>query len=239
MGSIRLDGALNRMAVLRQRGVLIPAVIEHGTIADHLFAVYEYVSGRWPARVTATLLDEMIGVIDAETGASPVAVSDWARELRSMLTDGDRLLDVTPSALKGHPVGSQLLEEARTQLDHCQPLLKVVDDIVHRDFAPENVLVRDGRLCAVVDCEQSSTGDALFDLVWLLFDVEMGRKASPSVNRKLRDILSERLSPEQLGAYVAFYAVRYASCAVWTDMEEVVLYLAQRLTFRYEESDWS
>ena len=236
MDAVMLDGALSRMAMLRQRGVLIPAVLEHGTIVDHLFVVYEYVWGRWPARLTTSLLAEMVGVVDAETGAAPAAGSDWVGELRSMLIDGDRLLDVTPSALEGHPLGSQLLEEARTRLDHCRPLLNVVSDIVHRDFAPENVLVHNGRLCAVVDWEQCSTGDARFDLVGLLFDVEMGGKASAFVNGMLRNVLAERLSPELLGAYVAFYAVRYASWAIGTDMEDRVLYLAQRLTFGYEES---
>lgn len=231
----KLDAAFGRMAAVRDRGVPIPEVLEHGEIEGHLYAVYGYVSGRWPSRVTGSLLDELIAVVDAERGAAPVPAAGWGRSLHSILAEGDRLLDVTPAALEHHAAGAGLLYEARRRLDHCGQFLDVLDDVVHRDFAPENVLVSGGKLCAVVDWEQSSAGDSRFDLVGLLFDIEIGRKAAPSVNRKLREALAERLPPALLGAYVAFYAVRYASWAVGTSMENEVLELAQRLTFGYDD----
>ena len=57
-------------------------------------------------------------------------------------------------------------------------------DIVHGDFAPENVLARRGHLSGVIDWEQCRVGDARIDLVGLLFDMELGAKARPAVRSR-------------------------------------------------------
>jgi Ser/Thr protein kinase RdoA (MazF antagonist) len=191
------------------------------------------VPGRWPVRVTAGLLDELIAVVDAERGAAPGEGQDWGRGLRSMVLDGDPRLDIRPANLQGHPTGRALLAEARARLDACEPVVPSGGDIVHCDFAPENALVRGGRLCGVVDWEQSRAGDASFDLVGLLFDMEAGPRATPAVGARLRNALAQRVHPALLAAYISLYAVRYASWAIGTFMEPEVLALCDRLAHSY------
>jgi aminoglycoside phosphotransferase len=224
-----LPVAFERMQVMRDKGVPIPKVVEHGELVGHRYVAYGQLPGRWPARVTAGLLGELIGVVDAERGAAPGEGEDWPATLRSMLFEADPLFDIAPAVLETHPVGSVLLGEARACLEACDPALLAGGDIVHGDFAPENALARKGHLCGVVDWERCRAGDAGIDLVGMLFDMELGSKASAEVTAQLRRMLSQRLPAPVLALYIAIYAVRYASWAIGTSMEHDVLALAGRL----------
>lgn len=221
--------ALRHMETMRRKGVVVPRVLESGELAGHSYVAYERLPGRWPARVTAHLLRQLVGVVDTERGAAPDEGRAWAHALHAMLFTGDPLLDITPSVLEAHPAGRVLLGEARACLQACDPALLTGGDLVHGDFAPENVLVHQGRLCGVIDWEQCRTGDARFDLIGLLFDIELGAKATPTVSAQLRHALRQRLPAPLLALYTAIYAVRYTSWAIGTSMEQEVLDLADRL----------
>jgi hypothetical protein len=71
------------------------------------------------------------------------------------------------------------------------------------------------------------------DLVGLLFDIELGDKASAPVGAQLDAALRQRLPAPVLALYTSVYAVRYASWAIGTDMADEVLALGRRLTDRY------
>jgi aminoglycoside phosphotransferase (APT) family kinase protein len=67
-------------------------------------------------------------------------------------------------------------DRSRELLSRCQEaVLRFVDrvpemeTIVHWDFTPDNVLVRDGRVSGVIDWEGVRAGDPAFDLVTLAF----------------------------------------------------------------------
>ena len=137
--------------------------------------------------------------------------------------------DITPSALEGQGAGRALLGRARACLEACDPGPLTGGDIVHGDFAPENVLADRGRLSGVVDWEQCRAGDARFALIGLLFDVDLGAKAAPAVGTRLRDARGQRIPAPLRALYTAIYAVRYTSWAVGTEMEDEVFALAWRL----------
>jgi Phosphotransferase enzyme family len=92
-----LPDAFERMDVLRDRGVPIPAVLGHGEVAGSCFVVYELLPGRWPARIGPALLEDLIGAIDAARDAAPGEGDDWPLTLRSMLFGGDPLFDNMPA----------------------------------------------------------------------------------------------------------------------------------------------
>lgn len=228
--STNLDVALDHMATMRQRGVPIPDVRERGQLAGSDYLVYEFLQGRWPRRVTSRVMGELVAVVDAEAGAAGlVGADDWHTALNTMLSKGDALFDIDPTVVEALPVGAQLLGEARTRLERCGPADLPGIDVMHADFAPENALVHKGHLTGIVDWERCRAGDAGFDLVGVLFDVEVGGKAAPTVRRELTEALRERMAPQVLALYIAVYAVRYASWAIGTSLEDEVLALGQRL----------
>jgi aminoglycoside phosphotransferase (APT) family kinase protein len=102
-------------------------------------------------------------------------------------------------------------------------------DIVHADFAPENILAEDGRLVAVVDWERSRVGDAGLDLVGAIVDTESRERVSAAARRRLWSAARARMPADVLACYVGLYAARYASWAIGTTVEADVLTLAARL----------
>jgi Ser/Thr protein kinase RdoA (MazF antagonist) len=223
--------AVSLMAVMRARGVPIPELLETGQLAGQRYAIYERRPGRWPARPSRALLRELTDVVAREREAAPSEPGRWPRTVRAMLYgEGDPLFEISPSVLEAHPDGRRLLSRARARLDECDPSLLTGGDIMHGDFAPENALVHEGRLSAVVDWEQCRPGDATLDLVGILFDLELGAKAGPSIRAEFRHSLRQAAPGPLLALYVAIFAARYASWGIGTELEAEVLALGERLT---------
>jgi hypothetical protein len=225
-----LDLAVGHMAIMRQRGVPIAVIVERGQLAGCDYLAYEFLPGRWPRTVTSRVMGELVAVVDVEVGAAgTTAQNGWYTALSAMLSNGDPMFDIDPSAVGAHPVGAQILGEARTRMKRCAPPDVRGTDVMHTDFAPENALVHNEHLTGIVDWERCRAGDAGFDLVGMLFDVEIGGKAAASVRLELADALRTRVAPDVLALYTAVYAVRYASWAIGTSLEDEVLALGQRL----------
>lgn len=227
--ALDITGSLARMHIMRSRGIPIPEVLDYGEIAGCKYLAYEQFDGAWPERVTLAVLEDLLAIIDAERGAAEGPCPDWQGELIQMVTGGDHLFDITPNIVEQRPTGRRLLREARLRLTACNPDHLNSGDIVHGDFAPENLLIRDDRVVGVVDWERCRVGDAAIDLAGVLFDVEIGRKASRYVRRLLWHEVRSRVPADALGTYIAIYAVRYASWAIASTMEREVLSLGVRL----------
>lgn len=226
---VDVSSSLSLMQIMIDKGVPVPALLERGQIGAHEFLIYAYVDGVWPEIVTRQILQDLVAVVDAERDAAPAANPHWRAELEQMLTVGDPRFDIDPMVLEAHPGGRPLLVEARRRLDACPEDLLRTTDVVHADFAPENVLVRDDRLVAVVDGERCRIGDAGLDLVGAIFDIEIGSKADEGVRAELWSETEKRMAAPVLRLYVALYAVRYVSWALGTEMEDQVLELSRRL----------
>jgi hypothetical protein len=228
----RLDDALRLAELMRGRGVPVPVLIERGHSAHFGYLVYEYLDGAWSDDLGQEAVADLLAVIGAARGAAPAPNDGWAAELETMLTRGDPLFDIAPEALRGSTVAGAVLTEARRRLAACDTADLRTSDVVHGDFAPENLLLRDGRVVGVVDWERARVGDAGLDLVGAIFDIEIGEKASRPLRHGLWQTAREHLSDDVLAAYVGLYAVRYLSWAVGTDMEHEVIDLAHRMLGR-------
>lgn len=224
-----LDRGLRHARIMADRGVPVPGLLERGATAGHSFLIYEYVDGQWPPTVDRRLADALVAVVDLERDAASAPDPDWARTVARMITVGDPSLDLRPARLRGHPRGDRILDDARRALAGCDPESLRGSDVLHGDFAPENVLARDGRIAAVVDWEQSRPGDATLDLVGMQFDIALGDKAAPAVWDHLDRLVADRAPADALRLYTGVYAIRYASWAIGTELESDVLSTAERL----------
>jgi len=225
----RLDDALELAATMRERGVPVPTVIERGRSGGCGYLVHEYLDGEWSDDLGPEAVADLLSVIEVARGAAPTPNANWAAELETMLCQGDNSFDMDPAALAASTAADTVLTEARRRLAACDTTLLRTSDIVHGDFAPENLLLRDGRVVGVVDWERARVGDAGLDLVGAIFDIEIGAKAPAPLRHGLWRTAQDRLPADALAAYVGVYAIRYLSWSVGTDMEEEVLDLAQRM----------
>jgi len=230
----QLDDALKLAEIMRCRGVAVPALIERGSSAGYGYLVYEFLDGEWSAELGPDAVADMMSVIDATRDAAPAPNDGWVAELETMLDQGDASFDIAPDALAASAVAEAVLAEARRRLAACDTAGLRTSDIVHGDFAPENLLIHDGNVVGVVDWERARVGDSGLDLVGAIFDVEIAKKAHARLRQELWCMARERMPTDALAAYVGLYAVRYLSWSVGTDMEEQVLALAQ-LTLRQSD----
>jgi serine/threonine protein kinase len=225
-----LTRGLKNARIMADRSVPIPRLLERGTAGDYSYLFYEFADGEWPPRVTDSLAEQMLALTDLQRDAAPQPDPDWPAKVAGMITEGDPSLDIHPQRLRGHPTGRRILRTAQAALDACDPEYLRSTDVVHGDFAPENLLVDDGRISAVIDWEQSRAGDVAFDLAGVIYDIELGQKAGPEVLTALYRAIAARVSPDAWRVYTGIYAIRYASWGLGADMEADVLDAINRVT---------
>lgn len=216
-------------ARIMAESVPIPPLLERGVIGDSSYLIYACADGEWPPRVDDSLAAQLLEVTDRQRDAATEPNPDWPKVVAGMVFGGDPALDLRPDRLRGHPGGERVLRRAEAAVDACDPGLLRCTDIVHGDFAPENVLVSDGRITAVVDWEQSCTGDIGFDLAGMIYDIELGSKADPQVLAGLYRRIESRMPPDAWRLYTSVYAVRYAGWSIGTEMEAEVLETVDRI----------
>jgi aminoglycoside phosphotransferase (APT) family kinase protein len=84
-------------------------------------------------------------------------------------------------------------------------------DLVHMDYHPGNVLVRDGRISGVVDWDGAGRGDRHLDLVTLRFDLAL---RAPHLAPYLDDLLTRAVPGDRLRAYWAHMGLRLVDWAI-------------------------
>jgi aminoglycoside phosphotransferase (APT) family kinase protein len=101
--------------------------------------------------------------------AFTTAAGSWRRVVASSVLSGARSY-LRLATLRDHS------DRSRELLARCQDAVRrfgdrvpEMDEIVHWDFTPDNVLARDGRVTGVIDWEGARPGDPRFDLVTLAF----------------------------------------------------------------------
>jgi aminoglycoside phosphotransferase (APT) family kinase protein len=154
---------------LRELGYPAPRYIQ----VEDDWAVQEELPGEplepWcplPAEIAAQLLS----LLDQHREAFPVAFpGSWRRVVASSVLSGARSY-LRLATLRDHS------DRSRELLSLCQRAVRwfgervpEADAIVHWDFTPDNILVRDGRVSGVIDWEGARAGDPSFDLVTLAF----------------------------------------------------------------------
>jgi aminoglycoside phosphotransferase (APT) family kinase protein len=115
----------------------------------------------------------------------PVQHRDWVEAYRAQCAEFERLvLPVLDADL--HTCAHALFAEAET-LVGFEPAL------VHADLGPDHLLVRDGRLAAVIDWGDARVGDPALDYAWLVNRPFTDWDVDPDLRRRAR--FYHRLGP--------------------------------------------
>jgi aminoglycoside phosphotransferase (APT) family kinase protein len=162
-------GAAAVTARLRELGYPAPRYVQ--VEAD--WALQEELPGE-PLEPWVPLSDavapQLLSLLEMHGEAFPVAApGSWRRVVAASVLSGARSY-LRLATLRDHS------DRSRELLTRCQEAVGRFGDrvpeaaaIVHWDFTPDNVLVRDGRVSGVIDWEGVRAGDPAFDLVTLAF----------------------------------------------------------------------
>jgi hypothetical protein len=217
MSSEQLRTRIELAAELRSRGWPLPTVFTWSVRGGVAYVVESLEPGTPPDEVTAETATELVDLVRRARGAGRTGAHSWRTWLRGNLADGVADGPIRPATLAAHPVGAQWLRIARERYEMAEPRLRG-RDLIHADLDPDNILVRDGRLAAIVDWHGCREGDAAFDLAGLAWGLSSAARAT-------RDVVEHALEehPEDVVAFVrSFYALWNLSWAIGTKDEQAV-----------------
>ena len=170
-----LDETLRAQRVvehMRRRGYPTPAWLAVGATATHVWHLMDFVDAAPAPELTPSLVEQLMDIIELQAGQASEPYDHWSYAWR-LATGQESGQDLAPSlsravaGLSGHSsVVSALVERLRLVCADVPPPPEG-PDMVHADLKPDNVLVRDGAVVAVVDIGNAGSGTRATDLTTL------------------------------------------------------------------------
>lgn len=208
----RLRNAARVVARLRSRGARLPEYLVVEPVGDGVLVVQERMPGTAGDDVPASLLQDLVAHNQLQAGAARGGAGWKAYVRRSLLIGLDGYCE--HASLHGHSAATgDLLVRIRAAGEALAGVELVELDAVYLDFHHRNVLSRDGRLSALIDCEGYRSGDRVFDLITLAFCLAVA--ACPAVaQRDLWQQIRAAREPVIVEAYVAHQALRQVDWSI-------------------------
>lgn len=176
----QLDEALRARRIvehMRKLGYPTPAWLGVGATATHIWHLMDFVDAAPAPELTPSLVEQLMEIIELQAGQASEPYDHWAYAWR-VATYQELDFDDTPEqSFLRHSIArlpeyssevSALIERLRLMCADVPPPQEA-PDMVHADFNPSNVLVRDGMVVAVVDIGNAGSGTRATDLINLLW----------------------------------------------------------------------
>jgi aminoglycoside phosphotransferase (APT) family kinase protein len=129
--------------------------------AGEAWVVQEFIDGRTPPRLDASVAEQMARILDLQETMFPGASGGWGQWAAGVVfEDWDGLRDRVAS---GVPGGSRIVAAVDAIAGACQPGPLSGQDLVHGNFNLANTIATPGRLW-VVDVEALGIGPRAYDL---------------------------------------------------------------------------
>jgi aminoglycoside phosphotransferase (APT) family kinase protein len=124
----------------------------------------DFVDAAPAPELTSSLVEQLMEIIELQAGQSSEPHDHWSYAWR-VVTGQESVV----AGLSGYSsVVSDLIERLLLMCADASPP-RAAPDMVHADFNPSNVLVRDGAVVAVVDIGNAGCGTRATDLTTLLW----------------------------------------------------------------------
>jgi aminoglycoside phosphotransferase (APT) family kinase protein len=162
-----LDETLRAQRVvkhMRGHGYPTPAWLGVGATATHVWHLMDFVDAAPAPELTSSLVEQLMEIIELQAGQASEPHDHWSYAWR-VVTGQESAV----AGLSGYSsVVSALVERLLLMCADASPS-RAAPDMVHADFNPSNVLVRDGAVVAVVDIGNAGCGTRATDLTTLLW----------------------------------------------------------------------
>lgn len=164
------------VASARAAGWPTPRWLAVGTVDGYPYQVQDLVEGTSQEAITHDWLDLILPVVALQSGLGSHGMRNWSSYDHAVVFGAPN--DHRRGVIDSGPAGT-LLSDVVTRLNrHHEGATLPAGDLVHGDLNPDNVLVADGRLVALIDVEAVGRGSRLHDLATLvLYDWLWGDQA--------------------------------------------------------------
>lgn len=157
---------------MRQRGYPTPACLGVGATTTHVWHLMEFVDAAPAPEPSLPLVEQLIEIVELQAGQASETHDHWSYAWR-LATGQDYGRDLDPSLTTAVSELSRYSSEVSDLVERLRlmcadtPPPPEAPDMVHADFTPANVLVRDGAVVAVVDIGNAGSGTRATDLITL------------------------------------------------------------------------
>jgi aminoglycoside phosphotransferase (APT) family kinase protein len=171
----QLDEALRTQRVvedMRRSGYPTPACLGVGATATHVWHLMEFVDAAPAPEPTLSLVEQLMEIVELQAGQASETHDHWSYAWR-LATGQEYGQDLDPSLTAAVSELSRYSSDVSALVGRLRlmcadsPPPPEAPDMVHADFTPANVLVRDGAVVAVVDIGNAGSGTRASDLITL------------------------------------------------------------------------
>lgn len=163
----RVLGAAPLVAAVRESGWPTPAWRLAGTTpAGFPYVVQDFAAGAEAGLVSEALVVALLPIIDLQAGLAPATDVDWSAYARNLIFGESKEEPARISAFSAS--GKAFLEVVAEWTSPYRDIVLRNDDLVHGDMNPENVLLVDGQVTAILDVEAIGRGSRFMDVASLL-----------------------------------------------------------------------
>ena len=155
------------VAAARASGWPTPAWLAVGQTDDgYPYHVQDFVEGTTQETVSHGWLDLTLPVVTSHAGLGRDGMRNWSRYDHDVVyaAGNDNRVAVASSG----PAGAYLSDVITLLNGDHEDVKLPADDLVHGDLNPENVLIANGQVAALIDVEAVGRGTRLHDLTTLL-----------------------------------------------------------------------
>lgn len=203
---LRVRRAADLVERLRAVGYPAPRYVLVERTDELTLMVQEHLPGRPAPTVDEPLVDALAALVERQAGLGDGG-PEWGATIVESLVQGCRGYCEHESLERHDPRTAALLDRIRRVGRETDPASLPAHDVVHFDFHPGNVLVRDGRVAGVIDWEGCRCGDRAFDLVTLAFVLEL-RQVQASLRRRVWALATAAAAAPARRAYLAHVVLR-------------------------------
>jgi len=206
----RLQQVVALTQTLHAVGYPAPRYFLLGTIDGYSYTIQEELPGVPMEVVTASVLPRLLELGGLQAGRAPAEQSEWPDPVADPVLvggDGYCLLDTLRTYSS---TTAQLLAALQEIVLAHRDEHYEMNDVVHFDFNPFNILLEHDQVSGVVDWEGSCVGDATFDLATLLFYSYQ----TLDVREHLLRAIQKRVGPGILSVYMSHLILRQVDWSI-------------------------
>jgi Phosphotransferase enzyme family len=200
----RLDDVIAITAVLARRRYPFAAYVLTGNNLFLRWAIRPMLPGRSMGMLDERYLARILELNDLQAGAAPSRSGDWPSKIIESILEGFQGWCVLDTFRNHSAETAAMLSQMQDTARAAERSRFESRDAVHFDFNPQNILVEDGAITAVIDWEGCCLGDRAFDLATLLF-YSYDR---PEVRSCLQESMRQIASAEAAALYLSHMIVR-------------------------------
>lgn len=197
---------------LRSVNYPAPRYLFTGSLPGCAYSVQEALPGANPRALNVSLARHAVALNQLQYANAMQPDASWPEFICATILHGEEGYCVIDSLRSYSAATAELLERSQNLVRARRDANYRINDIVHYDFSPANLLAFHNRISGVIDWDGVRAGDASFDLATLLFYAYKHR--NEAVHKYLWKEVEDRCDLRPFAVYLAHMMIRQVDWSI-------------------------